>query len=203
MKNKIILVWFILLCTLVPNSFADVPVRDSTLADQELEHNTFGMSYLTKIVAILDNLANATDYATQVADLSKLIELQQALADKCDKYCNPEEFKQIHEYLEKLNQSFVGKFRSAGLALKNGSASIKGIQKFIAGIAIMGGGRVKTAEVTVAVQQAALKTEQEIQMILMQMQTLSIEQEQKRMMETKVERANTNAVYSGFHKSGL
>lgn len=184
-------------------AFADVPVRDSRLADQELEHNTFGVSYLTTIVALLDNLANATDYAAQATDMSKLIELQQELSDKCDKSCNPEEFKQVHEYLNKLNQNFADKFKATGQALKNGSNSIKSIQEFITKISIMGGGRVKTAALTAAMQQAALKTEQEMQMVLMQMQAFFIQQEQKKMLEIKIERANVNTVYAGFHNSGL
>jgi len=197
----------LILCTCIMNIFADVPVRDSILANQELEHNTFSTSYLTRIVAILDNLANATDYVRQSADLAELIKLEENLANICDKSCNQNEFMQVHEYLDKLNQNFAGKFRSAGIALKNSSDSVKDIQKLMGGIVasgyILGGGKVKAAEIAVAVQQAALKTQQEMQMILMQMQTFAIEREQKHMMETKIERANTNAVYIGFRKSGL
>ena len=198
-KSKLFMAGIFSIC--MANSFSAVNVFD----EKSVESATFSMDdALGKVAGILKSLADATDFTQQTEDLTKLITAEQQLTDKCNQYCNQEELKKVHDYLEQLNNNFTSQFKTAGDTLRNTSKSLQSIQDIVnEALHTIKNGKVKIAEFSASIQQASLKSQQEIHQILARIQTFSIQQEQKRMMENKLEKANTNSAYAGFHESKL
>jgi len=159
--------------------------------------------YLGQISNILNGMINTVDAAKQVADLQKLIELQNKVEQVCNKYCDSTGEKQIKNYLENLNNSIASQFDQARATLHGAQTTIKNLQDIInffqSGVGVV----FNTKQAALALQKSILKVQAQMQITLAQLNALFSQQAQKQLAEQKLERSVNRDIYSGFSKSGL
>lgn len=198
--KKLISILF-LLFTLTRPIFAFVPTIDVLKRTEEF--NAMNEA-LYQIKATVENLKQANDTIKQQADLQQLIKAQQDVAKLCANVCDAHDQQQLHEYLLGLNQGIASQFDKAATALSGAENTIKDLQDILHFVQNLPATiQANTKQVSLALRQAVLTTQQQIQGSLSQIQILLLQLSQKKIAEQQLEKSSTAATYAGFYQSGL
>lgn len=174
-------------------SYAVVPTTDIYKVSQDA---TTLNSYAATIGLYMQKLGDAMTVANQVQHLHSIEDASQLVDNAC-KLCQPVERQQLASYIKNVDSDLCSQFQ---YALEN----ITGIQKSINSIGdVIGLLQSNPKAAGLALQRAAIQSQMATQNTLAQIQLLMSQKSQKQIAEEKLERSNTDAIYSGFKNAGL
>ena len=186
--------WLLILVMLeIPIGFAIVPTIDQHQLSDDITTTT---DYAYNIGSYLNRLGTVMTAVDQIKQLHGLEQITAAGNAVCD-LCTPIEQKQLETYIDTVNSDLCSQF---GWAMTNITGLSKSFQS-INDVILMFKTNPKAAGL--ALQQAAVQTQTATQNTLAQIQMLMAQQAQKQLAEQKLEKQNTNAVYTGFKNAGL
>lgn len=174
--------------------YAVVPTFDMYQSVQD--SITTGANYAVTISAYLDKIGQAITVANQIQNLKGLNDLTNLSNSICD-LCSPIQHQQLNTYINNVNMDLCSQFK---YALDN----ITGMTHIVRDLNdIIGNFHSNPQQAGLALQRAAIATQQISQNTLAQIQLLMAQQAQKQLAEQKLEKEDTNEVYVGFDNAGL
>lgn len=184
----------LILSIMLSKIFAVVPVIEQ---NSEIRENVALGAYTAQIQVFVNDLAQTTNTVTQLTALNGLIAMQQKVANLCIDICSPSDQKNIQQYLDSINTNIIGQFKNYADVANDSLNTLKNLTDFIAQFP------ENTKQIGIALQRASQETLTQMQASLLQIQTLMTLDAQKKQSEHQIEKANNDAVFNGFSKSGL
>jgi hypothetical protein len=191
------LITILLILFLATHAYASVSVVDE---DQKAKDIDAVYYYFTKVKILMDQISKTSNSMAQLTSLDEIIKAENDLANACASHCNQDEFKQIHNQLNQLNNTLSGNFSKFSGMIDNSVRSLEDIRNFIAQIQGIPDNAKKAA---LSLQTAALQTEQQVSNTLIQLQALMLNQQSQAKLDQVIEKTNTKEAYSGLKSSGL
>lgn len=194
--------WLLCIFMVIPTFiFAVVPTTDIAQLTQDV---AAVQDYLQTLRSLTHNFARTADIAAQKANLQKLIDTQQQITKICGRVCDKEGQKQLHHYLENINDNITSQFNQVTTTLTGIDTTVSNIQEVVdtmvnLGKDVVGGPK----RLSLALQQAMLQSQQFMQETETQIQILTFQQSQKQLAEQQLEKATTDSTYAGFANAGL
>lgn len=175
-------------------SVAVVPTFDMYQSVQDSV--TTGADYAITISEYLNKVSQAMTVAEQIRNLKGLNDLT-SLTDNVCELCTPIQHQKLNTYINNVNSDLCSQFKMALDNITGLSNAVHDINDIIANF------RSNPQQASLALQRAAIQTQQVTQNTLAQIQLLMAQQSQKQLAEQKLEKEDTVETYKGFDNAGL
>lgn len=186
--------YVILWVFLIQASSAVVPTFDMYQSTQD--SITTGADYAVTISEYLNKIGQAITVANQIQNLNGLNDLKNLTNNICD-LCTPIQHKQLNTYINNVNSDLCSQFKYALDNITGMTHVVRDLNDIITSF------HSNPQQASLALQRAAIETQQVSQNTLAQIQLLMAQQAQKQLAEQKLEKEDTNEVYTGFNNAGL
>lgn len=190
---------FLIYCFMYLGLASAVPGVPKPVVDvHQTQEDYFAMlSYRSYVVTnALNNLGQVADIAGQIASVQSFQDALKVGGEICQ-LCSASDKQKLQNYVNQVNTDLCSQ---VGYAYKN----ITGIKKSIQSLQdVIGLLQTNPKEAGLALQNAAVQTQAAMQGTLYQVQILLAQHEQKQLAEQKLEKQNSEEIYTGIRNIGL
>ena len=195
---RIILIFLIccnsVLAIPVPTPMGD-PMFDTVDQMNEISATS---QYTAQLGSFINHMAKTANLSSQLSDLNQIINTSQSIKNICNLKCSNTDKAKMNDYLNQLNNSIVGQFKTYAEITNNNLQNMQDLTTYLTIVS-----NSNTKQIGLSLQKASQETLSEMQSTLTQIQTIIVLNNQKQQVEYKIEREKNDAIFRGFAKSGL
>jgi DNA-binding transcriptional regulator YbjK len=172
------------------------PVVDTQKRADDIEAYAL---YAMQLGDFIHQLSDNSSIKEQLSSLSSLLSAQDSMQHICNRYCSVSEEKQLKQYLADINGSILARFNDYANSLNTHVTTLNELARLLAASV----SDANTKNIGLSLQKASQVSLTQISDVLQQIQSTLVLNSNKQQVENKLERANNEAIYNGFARSGL
>lgn len=196
-------IFLILLLCCVNYSYAAVPIVNGHDDDRQNRYEHTVIHFMDSANSLLTQIQNTIDTGQQIAHLEALKNLEDYTKFACKTAgCSTADQKNIDKMINQINRDLTTQLTNARNKIDDSQKFVDNVGGIALLIAELADGK-NPLEVSIKLQELAAKAQADLQNTMLQIQLLLTQQQEKQMLEEKVEKQVNQSIRSGIANANL